>query len=289
MNNLDPWETPLSDQEFQAIRHLVHRTAGISLTNTKQAFVQSRLRTRLIAIGVNSYADYVTYVTQEKNGAELHAMVEALTTHHTRFFRESDHLDLLAKHLSTLPVNRTRNLRLWSAACSTGEEPYSIAMIVAKCLPQRTVARARILATDISTKSLVTARAGVYGSSDLSHVPEGFRTRYFAPDSPPHESRYRICDSLRTIVRFARLNLMHPWPMQGPFEVVFCRNVMIYFDASTRLELASRITQFLHPQGLLFIGNAESLGIAPPGLRLIVSSVYQRTTSSISPREAAQP
>ncbi len=261
---------PLEGQ-FEAIGRLLYATAGIALNESKRELVLSRLTRRLRQLGAGSIRDYVALVSSERGRDELTEMVDLLTTNKTDFFREPAHFDVLAD----LAAGRPRTappMTVWSAGCSTGEEPYSIAMILHD---RGGGARgARILATDLSARVLAQAREGVYPGDRVQAVPRELRERHFVPAADP--GRFRVSEVLRDMVHFGRLNLMDEWPMRGPFDAIFCRNVMIYFDAPTRERLVNRLASLLAPDGFLFVGHSESLSALSHPLRYVQPATYRR-------------
>jgi len=260
----------LSPEQFGQISETVQTVAGIRLPPGKETLVRSRLAKRLRALGLDGFQAYLDHVHGDESGAELAEMVDALTTNKTSFFRESAHFDYLADHVLPAMAGRT-DLKLWSAGCSSGEEPYTLAMVLAEHLPSE--ARARILATDISGHSLAAARTGVYTAAVAATVPDGLRRVHMQrlPDD-----RYRVGERLRSMTRFARLNLMGEWPMRGPFDVIFCRNVMIYFDRETRERLVARFHGLLRDGGYLFVGHSESLTGLAHDFDYVQPAVYRR-------------
>jgi chemotaxis protein methyltransferase CheR len=207
-------------------------------------------------------------------------MLDALSTNLTSFFRENEHFEYLANHILPRIVNRSeqtgRRLRVWSAGCSSGEEPYSIAVTINEKVPSLRSWDAKILATDISTRVLARAAEGVYNDSRVKTVPPQARAKYFDCIETRPERLYRVAGSIRSLVHFARLNLMNRWPMQGPFDVIFCRNVMIYFDKDTQGKLINRFYDLLAPGGTLFIGHSESLAGVNHKFNYTQPTIYQR-------------
>lgn len=260
----------LSPQQFGQISETVRTVAGIRLPPGKETLVRSRLAKRLRALGLDGFEAYLAHVDGDESGAELKEMVDALTTNKTSFFRESAHFDYLAEEV--LPELPGRGeLRLWSAGCSSGEEPCTLAMVLAEHLSSGL--SARILATDISGHSLAAARAGVYSAAVAETIPDRLRRRYMERLS---DERYRVVERLRGMTRFARLNLMGTWPMRGPFDVVFCRNVMIYFERETREQLVARFHGLLRDGGYLFVGHSESLTGLTHDFEYVQPAVYRR-------------
>ena len=264
----------LGDAEFHRIRSLLYRVSGIDLHPGKEGLVKSRLAKRLRALGLATFEDYLAHLERDSSGEELAMMVDVLTTNKTSFFREAQHFDYLRERV--LPTLRARAgaMRLWSAACSTGEEPFSIAMLLSDELGPQSASSARILATDISARVLSHATAGVYEEETLRDVPPPFVGRHFALARTTPTRAYRVNDALRSMVRFARLNLIGPWPMRGPFDVIFCRNVMIYFDEPTQQRLVRRLWEILAPGGHLFVGHSESLSALTHEFRYARPAVY---------------
>ncbi|HET7565213.1 MAG TPA: protein-glutamate O-methyltransferase [Gemmatimonadaceae bacterium] len=248
----------LGAEVFRRIGEMVSPVCGIELPPGKEELVRSRLTGRLRALGLASFDAYLAYIARDATGRELAAMVDAITTNKTSFFRESLHFDYLRQH--ALPALRARGgpVRMWSAGCSSGEEPYSLAMLVRDTMPDGEWCDVRILATDISRRMLERARAAVYDEEAVRELPAEVVMRHFIVQSGEPRT-YRVTDAVRALVRIAHLNLMSPWPMRGPFDVIFCRNVMIYFDRATQQRLIDRLWQLLAPGGELFVGHAESL------------------------------
>ena len=249
-------EDLLSPADFAAIAALLHRTAGITLGDNKRELVVGRLNRRLRALGLKDFAAYRALLEGPDGESERGEMVNALTTNLTSFFREKHHFEYLATDvLPPLLKGSSRRLRLWSAACSSGEEPYSIAMTLHKALANRGTWDAKILATDIDTNMVTTGEAGIY---DVD------RTRTVPPDHARLMSRERqgqveMSDTLKDMIAFRPLNLLRDWPMRGKFDVIFCRNVVIYFDKDTQRKLFDRFADIMTPDGYLFIGHSESL------------------------------
>ncbi len=206
--------------------------------------------------------------------------IDSISTNLTGFFREPAHFDHLAQVVLPQIADRTagqgRRLRIWSAGCSSGEEPYTVAIVMNEHIPDLDAWDARILATDLSTRMLARAREGTYEAHRLAEVPGGCLSRYFTCVHPRGERVYRVNDRLRRLVCFARLNLMEAWPMQGPFDVIFCRNVMIYFDKPTQSRLVEQFWRLLAPGGVLFVGHSESLARVKHGFEYVQPTVYRK-------------
>ncbi len=269
----------LSEAQFQKISRLVKDRCGINLHDGKQQLVQSRLAKRLRELGLRGYREYIEYVTNDADGTELMAMLDAISTNLTSFFREKEHFDYLAHKAIPAAIaraGRSGRLRIWSAGCSTGEEPYSIAITVCDNVPNLSSSDVKVLATDLSTKVLACAKEATYPDRRVKAVPPRQRSRYFRCIQTKPERIYRVIDPARSLVHFARLNLMQQWPMQGQFDVIFCRNVMIYFDKPTQGRLVNRFCDMLAPGGTLFIGHSESLTGIDHQMRYVQPTIYEK-------------
>ncbi len=266
----------LTREQFDAICRLTHEVCGINLHEGKERLVEARLGRRLRALDLADVDQYLDYLRGPGGEAEILNMVDALTTNKTSFFRESQHFAFLSERVIPEALARGPQLRLWSAGCSSGEEPFTMAMVALETLGARRAASVRILATDISAEMLDKACAGVYTEAALAEVPHSLLMSYFEPISGPAPRSWRVGSLLRRTVTFAQLNLMETWPMKARFDVIFCRNVMIYFDRETRDRLVERFRRLLHPQGYLLVGHSESLTGAQTGLSYVQPAVYAR-------------
>lgn len=270
----------LSDEEFRLISGLVHAKFGIRLTEKKRSLIVGRLQRLLLAGGFKSFKDYYEYVITEPTGKALLEMIDRISTNHTYFFREKAHFDFLANEalpllLRSFAQTGHDEIRIWCAGCSTGEEPYSAAMVLHDCTSalQLEVGVA-ILATDISLSALEKACTGVYGEESLQHVPPPYRLRYFMPLGG---GKWAVVPEIKEMVLFRRLNLMRPeYPFRSRFHIIFCRNVMIYFDLPTQRALVERFYHCTEPGGYLFVGHSETLGRFAGPFRYIKPSVYQK-------------
>ncbi len=269
----------LTEAQFQKISRLVKDQCGINLHDGKKQLVQSRLAKRLRELGLGGYSEYIDYVSKGADRTELTAMLDAISTNLTSFFREGEHFTYLASKALPAAIARSgggRRLRIWSAGCSTGEEPYSIAITVCENISDVSAWDAKILATDLSTKVLARAKKATYTGERLKTIPPQLRSRYFQCAQAKPEREYQVTGPARSLVQFAQLNLMQRWPMNGPFDVIFCRNVMIYFDKPTQATLVKRFCDMLAPGGTLFIGHSESLTGIRHSLRYIQPTIYQK-------------
>ncbi len=266
----------LSDTQFSKISHVLYDICGIHLTEGKEDLVKGRLMKRLRLLGLDSFDSYLKFLDQDASGQELSAMVDSLTTNKTDFFREKQHFDFLSKRIIPEVAARGTAFRIWSAGCSTGAEPYSLAIQLHESIPDLNRWDARILATDISARMLAKAQQGIYDDDELDGVPAAQIQRYFTavPGSRPRS--FRVLDRLKKLVQLARLNLMESWPMRGPFDLILCRNVMIYFDKPTQMKLVHRFSELLRPGGYLFVGHSESLTATSHDLRYVEPAVYVR-------------
>lgn len=254
-------EYPFTQADFRRIQSLIYKRVGISLADGKQNMVYARLASRLRETGLPSFRAYIDSLADD-DAPEWVEFANALTTNLTSFFRENHHFPILAKHLASRCQERGEPLTIWCSAASTGEEPYTIAMTAIEALG-RDAANVRILATDINTEVLEHARAGVYRLDQLSAVSPERQRRFFLRGRGRHEGYVRVRDELRERITFQQLNLIADgWPMKRRFDVIFCRNVMIYFDKPTQRRLLERFAPLLRQDGLLFAGHSESFSHA---------------------------
>jgi len=267
----------LSEHQFLQISNLVKGLCGINLHEGKKELVKARLSKRLRILGLTNFADYLDYIRDDSSGMELTLMVDSLSTNLTSFFREMEHFNHLTDKVVKSPLHlSTRRLRVWSAGCSSGEEPYSIAISLCESISDIMKWDVRILATDISTRMLNRAKQGVYSPDRLDKMPRHLRSRYFTPIKLLEGTVFQVSNQLRSLVHFGWLNLMNPWPMKGLFDVIFCRNVMIYFDKPTQNKLVRRLFDILAPGGMLFIGHSESLAGVEHAFRYVIPTVYEK-------------
>jgi len=251
----------LSSADFRRIAASIQREAGIELPDSKRNLAQSRILKRLRHLGMTNFGDYCDFIEQPDNAAERMEMLSVLTTNVTGFFREKHHFSYLDDHCIPALLRRLRgggSVRVWSAGCSTGEEPYSIALTFLRAMPDIQRYDFKIIATDIDPSVLNYALAGEYADDRLSAVPADLRSAHFAAirDEP---GQFQISPTLRKIVTIRQLNLISPWPFSRKFDVIFCRNVVIYFDAATKTQVWQKLIAQLAPDGVLMTGHSERL------------------------------
>ncbi|MDF1719896.1 MAG: protein-glutamate O-methyltransferase [Minwuia sp.] len=266
-----------TDRDFKMIVSLVHERAGIALTEQKRELVYSRLSRRLRILKLKKFSDYLRLVDGDKSTDEMGNFINAITTNLTSFFRESHHFDHLAKSVVTPLANSAhagrKELLVWSAGCSTGEEPYSIAMTIANGLPDWKNHNVRILATDLDTNAVAACRRATYRHESIKQIPRDMTKQFLINDS---DETVRIDPDLQRMLSFKQLNLRGTWPMQRQYDVIFCRNVMIYFDDAFKTDLLKGFHSLLKPGGYLYIGHSESAGKLHGGFDLIGRTIYER-------------
>jgi chemotaxis protein methyltransferase CheR len=271
---------PLTQTEFRQFQELILAEAGITLNESKRVLVQSRLARRLRSLGLQTYGDYLLFLAkQPAESPERLEMINCLTTNKTDFFRENHHFEFLRDRV--IPEARARaqsgapkKLRIWSAACSTGEEPYSLAVTIREALGVDRNWDVKILASDIDTNVLATAEAGIYDAERFNQVPETLLRRYFMRRKS--DGAMQANETLKSMIRFRRINFIDPvWPIRGTFDVIFCRNVIIYFNRATQQRLFERLAQHLKPTGYLMVGHSENLYWMNTLLVPVRHTVYQ--------------
>jgi chemotaxis protein methyltransferase CheR len=265
----------LDNRTFEKIRDTVYRHSGISLADSKKTLVSSRLGKRIRTLGLEGFKDYCEYLRADESGQELILLIDAISTNVTHFFREAKHFEVLAAALRERYAKGQRRFRIWCAASSTGEEPYSLAITVRENLGEDV--DVRILATDISTSVLATAQQGVYEQKHVEKMDGEMLRRWFMRGSGKADGTFRVRPELSEMVRFGRLNLAEQvWPIKGPLDMIFCRNVMIYFENDLRARLVNKFYLLLAKDGLLFTGLSESLAKMAGDFTKIQPSVYQK-------------
>jgi chemotaxis protein methyltransferase CheR len=268
----------LTDRDLLTIRRMVYEKSGIMLHEGKGALVMARLQKRLRAGGFRSFRQYIRHVQGDESGDELTALIDAIATNHTSFFREPRHFGFLRDVvLPPLMARRDNGLIYgWSAACATGEEPYTIAMTLFEQFGGDTTRRVRLLASDLSTKALAAARAGIYKAPRIADVPREVARKYFENEPGAPIGSMRVSERIRRIVEFQQLNLLDPVAPRPIYDFIFCRNAMIYFDRPAQQQVVSMLERQLTPGGYLFISHAESLNCVQHGLTWTAPAVYRR-------------
>jgi chemotaxis protein methyltransferase CheR len=271
--------TPPKDADYEFIREVVYKLSRISLGPQKQTMVISRIAKRMRLLKLNSVKEYCEYLRKPSGRAELSSLIDAISTNHTYFFREAGHFDYLTREiLAKQQGPRRKPFLVWSSACSSGEEPYSVAMILEE---QRRIDRGfdwRMEATDISSIVLKKAQDAIYPVEALERVPEVLHDRYFR--DMPEPGKVAVLPEVKRRIHFRRLNLFEiPQEFPGPFDLILCCNVMIYFDRQTREQLVDDLTDRLQPTGTLFVGHSESLGGIRHRLRMVRPAIYVKASS----------
>jgi len=270
----------LTNKEYELISDLIYDKFGITLGDQKRSLIIGRLNKVLKQHGFSSFMQYYDYIKSDTSGQALEGLIDRISTNHTFFWRENGHFNYLIQQvlpglLKFMENRKSRELRIWCAGCSSGEEPYTIAMLLDNHLAGN-LSRwdIGILATDISSKVLEEARAGIYSMENVGRLPEGLLKKYFVADK---DGAFAVKERIAGMVSFKRLNLMNEdFPFKGKFQVIFCRNVMIYFDKETRESLVERLARFQPEGGYLFIGHSESLGRGNSLYRYIKPAIYRR-------------
>ena len=272
---------------FSKFQRLIYNESGIWLGEHKQALLTGRLARRLRLLGLGNMEEYLHLVTQPDQQHERAVMIDCITTNQTHFFREPRHFDFLAQqifpqwHAATIFGERTKSLRVWSAACSSGEEAYSLAMLLMKHFPPEQGWDIEVLATDICTRVLEKARAALYPIDKANEIPPAFLRNYMLKGRGEQREFMKVSPEVHRIVRFARANLhADSYPVVGFFDLIFCRNVLIYFDQHSKEKVIAGILRHLARAGLLFVGHSEHLGSTVPGLKAIAPTIYALAPAS---------
>lgn len=270
-------EFPYNAADFENIRRILYKKAGINLTDSKRQLVYSRLARRLRALKLDNFSNYLTYLDQ--NQQELEEFINALTTNLTSFFREAHHFDILAKYAQKMKQQR-KSMRVWCSAASTGEEPYSIAMTLAEAYGSYDPP-VEIIASDIDSNVLREATAGVYSIQRLDSVSLDQKKQFFQRGKGANSGKARVVSELRNLIDFRQINLLDStWDIKPGFDIIFCRNVMIYFDKETQLKVLERMVKLLNPDGLYIAGHSESFTSATNIVKLIGKTTYVRANSA---------
>lgn len=267
-----------TDSDFNIIRQLVSKHTGISLSEQKRDLVYGRLRKRLKLLGLTRFREYCDLI-EDSSANEIEHFTNAITTNLTSFFREMHHFSYLKKEVVPVLLDAHRNkqkIRIWSAGCSTGEEPYSIAIALRESIKQIDDLDIRILATDLDTNAVHAATTGIYTDSRIEGLDKMCIQRWFKRGKGQHQGMVKISPELQKMITFKQLNLMHNWPMHGQFDVVFCRNVVIYFDKPTQKTLFTKFANVMDPKAHLFIGHSENLHNVSDRFHLIGKTIYTK-------------
>jgi chemotaxis protein methyltransferase CheR len=263
-------ELHLSDADLARIVRIVYERSGITLHSGKRALVLGRLQKRLRAGGFSSFRDYLAHVEADASGAEITMLLDAIATNHTSFFREPQHFEFLRS--TVVPALKKGPVRVWSAACSSGEEPVTIAITLLEAAHH---ARIRILASDLSTKALGIASTGVYKMERVAGIPLDTLRRHFERGLGPQTGQARVAAHVQRLIEYRQLNLIEAGDLGEQFDVIFCRNAMIYFDRDVQQRVVSLLERHLAPGGYLFISHSESLNRTSHGLRWVAPAIYQ--------------
>ncbi|MGC9385421.1 MAG: CheR family methyltransferase [Hydrogenovibrio sp.] len=269
-------EFSFNDKDFARVKTVVYDFAGIDLNDSKKNLVYNRLAKRIRFLEMNSFAEYLDFVDREGEAEFVH-LINAITTNLTFFFRENHHFEYLANTVIPMLLERnktSKKIRIWSAGCSTGEEPYSIAIVLKEAVPAGW--NARVLATDLDTNVVETGQAGVYKMDRLKGVSEARKKRWFYKGTGAREGYVRVKPELQEIIDFGQINLMNDWPIKDKVDVIFCRNVVIYFDKTTQARLFDRYANLLPDDGHLFIGHSESLYKVCDRFELLGQTIYRK-------------
>ncbi len=267
-----------TEKDFDRIRKFVKQHTGIKLSDAKMNMVYGRLSRRLRQLGIDSISAYMRLV-EAPGSDELPQFINAMTTNLTAFFREKHHFEYLEQTLLPQLLRRnaqSRRLRIWSAGCSTGEEPYSLAMTLLSAVPRPDEWDMRILATDLDSNVLAHAQAGIYDAERIDGLDQAIKKRWFRRGRGSRAGSVRVSPELQALISFRQLNLMQDWPMKGPFDFIFCRNVVIYFDKPTQARLFDRYADILIPRGHVFLGHSESMFKVCDRFDLIGKTIYQK-------------
>ncbi len=277
----------LRPSEFAEIKRLAYDKFGLDLRSGKEELVSARLGKVIRKGGFRSFAEYYRHVVGDPSGEALIHLIDALTTNFTSFLREPAHFDFLKKEV--VPGWRGRSeVHVWSAACSTGEEPYTVAFSLLDQLKGAGWPSMRILATDISTRALETARRGVYASERFGGVPESWLSHYLLRGKGRAEGWFKVKPEVQKLIEFQRLNLIEPLRITGPFALILCRNVMIYFDKPTQQQVVEKLASRLEPGGYLFVGHSESLTGRSAGLDYVRPAIYRKSAPGDAPARSAR-
>jgi chemotaxis protein methyltransferase CheR len=271
----------ISDREFSLYRKLIYSVAGICLSPTKKAFLEARLTRRIRELGMDSFQAYYQYVTQNQTGGELEQLLDRVSTNETHFFREPRQFEFLEQQIvpdwkaEGSNGSRPQRIRVWSAGCSTGEEPYSLAMMLLDHFPRGSGWEVEIIATDLSSRALNSARKGVWSIAKAREIPQSYLKRFMRKGTGSQHGYMKASAEIQAIIHFQHLNLNDDhYAVTGPFDLIFCRNVLIYFDAESRARVVDQLVNHLAPAGFLLVGHAESLSGVSDRIRHARPTIY---------------
>lgn len=282
MNTLAVQDVVLSEKDFRRISDLVYEHCGINLHEGKKELVRARLAKRLREGHFNTFPEYIRHVLDDPTGREFSVLVDSLSTNLTKFFREDQHFEyvrtqLLPRLIASKQRSSAFRIRAWSAGCSSGEEPYSIAITLLEGIQGKGRWDVKLMATDVSTRILEKATKGIYDKDRIEPISLPLRNRYLIRRREGAKERYEVGPALRALVIFRYLNLMQDWPIKGPLDFIFCRNVMIYFDKPTQERLINRFYGLLGPGGVLFTGHSESLTGIEHAFKYVQPTIYMKS------------
>ena len=266
-------ENKLSHTDFSRISNIVYEYSGINMQEGKEPLVQLRLLKRMRNLGISNFSKYIDFIESSSGKEELYRMIDVMTANETSFFREPAYFDFIKNEV--IPKLTEDKLRVWSAACSSGEEPYTLAIVLNECLTEKILKDTRILATDLSVRMLNIAKSGIYSEETIMSIADNLRTKYLSKVSIG-EDNYKVSPILRRMVYFSSINLMKEWPMKGPFDFIMCSNAMIYFDRQTQERLLARFWDYVKPGGYLFVGDSEGLSKIPNNFHYVSPAVYRK-------------
>lgn len=269
-------EFEFTRKDFEFIRDMVGERTGIVLSDHKENMVYGRLTRRIRQLRLNSFREYLALLS-DSDGSELIEFTNALTTNLTAFFREPHHFDYLAQTVipELLSTRNNRRIRIWSAGCSTGEEPYTLAMVLSEAIQNISSWDVKILATDLDSNVVDKGKQGIYSAERINGITKSRQSKWFTKH-PSDSDLVCVNNKLRNLITFKQLNLLHPWPMRGPFDIIFCRNVVIYFNKDTQRKLFDRYANMLAPDGHLFVGHSETLHKVTDRFKLLGKTIYTR-------------
>ena len=260
--------TGIAHADFQRVRKIIHNYCGIFINEGKEALVQSRLMKRMRMLGIATFGEYLDMIERERPGGEFLSFVDVLTTNKTSFFRENKHFDYIAREI--FPEMSSRPVKWWSAGCASGEEAVTMSILLSEHKKARNV---KILATDISREVLRTAKSGIYSDYKISDVPPGLLAKYF---QKLEDNSFQVQSELMRMITYGRLNLNDSWPMKGPFQIIMCRNVMIYFNRDTQEQIIRKFYELLEPGGYVFLGHSESMNANALGFNNVAPAAYRK-------------